>query len=148
GFAAAQPNADVGSRDLSATLPGTFTTSTLNLLPLTLTSTPPILGSTLTFTTTNVSPTAGVAIQVLSPIRVDPGVDLAALGMPGCAQYATLASPYTIPVAGSTATYSMIVPPVPSLMGDRMFGQTIGFAIGANIAGMVTSNGVALTLGM
>ena len=148
GFAAAQPNADVGSRDLSATLPGTFTTSTLNLLPLTLTSTPPILGSTLTFTTTNVSPTAGVAIQVLSPIRVDPGVDLAALGMPGCAQYATLASPYTIPVAGSTATYSMIVPPVPSLMGYRMFGQTIGFAIGANIAGMVTSNGVALTLGV
>ena len=68
--------------------------------------------------------------------------------MPGCMQYATLASPYTIPATAGTATYSMIVPPVPSLMGYQIFGQTIGFAIGANPAGIVTSNGVALTLGV
>jgi len=55
GFAAAQPNADLGSRDLSATLPGTFATSALNLLPLTLASTLPTLGSTLTLTTTTLT---------------------------------------------------------------------------------------------
>jgi hypothetical protein len=148
GFAAAAPNADAGNRDLSATLPATFRTSTTNLSPLTLAGTTPTLGSTLTLTTTNYTASAPVGIQILSTTRVDPGLDLAALGMPGCFQYAGLTALYTVNVAAGASTYAMPIPNDPTLMGFQMFAQSVGFAIGANTSGLVTSNGVALTIGV
>jgi len=148
GFAASAPNADLGSRDLTATLPGGFSTSTTNLAPLALTGTTPTLGSTLTLTTTNFTAAAAVGIQVLSTTGINPGVDLAPLGMPGCFQYAAPTALYTINVAAGAATYSMPIPNNPALMGFQMFAQSAGFATGANTLGLVTSNGVALTVGI
>jgi hypothetical protein len=148
GFAAAQPNSNPGNRDISATLPVTFRTAGINLSALTLSSTLPTLGSTLTLTTINHSSSANVGIQILGTTRIDPGVDLGALGMPGCYQYAAPESLTTIVVSGGSAAYTMSIPNDPILMGFQIFGQTLGFAIGANQSGLVTSNGVALTLGV
>ena len=148
GFAASAPNTDLGSRDLTASLPGGFSTSTTNLAPLTLTGTTPTLGSTLTLTTTNYTASAPVGVQILGVTRVDPGFDLAALGMPGCFQYTSPTALYTVNVAAGSSTYTMSIPNDPTLMGFQFFGQSLGFAIGANTAGLVTSNGVALTVGI
>jgi hypothetical protein len=148
GFAAAQPNADLGNRDISATLPGSFTTSALNLLPLALASSLPQLGSTLTLTTTNFTAAAPVGIQVLGTAGFDPGIDLTGLGMPGCFQYAAPTVLNTIGVTAGASTFTLAIPNDPALMGYALYAQSAGFAIGANTAGIVTSNGVALTLGV
>jgi len=148
GFAAPGPGFDIGNRDLSAMLPATFATDTTNLAPLTLAGTTPTLGSTLTLTTTNFTASAPVGVQILGVTRVDPGVDLGVLGMPGCFQYTPPVALYTINVASGSSTYTMSIPNDPTLMGFQFFGQSVGFATGANSAGLVTSNGVALTVGI
>ena len=148
GYAAAAPSNNLGSLDISAALPATFRTSADNSLALALTSTLPQLGTTLTLTTSQFPATSALGLQILSTTRFDPGVDLGFLGMPGCFQYSGLDSMNLLfPVAGQ-ASYGLAIPNNPTLMGFQMTGMSAAFVSGLNPAGIITSNGVALTVGI
>ncbi|MCU0866979.1 MAG: hypothetical protein MUC36_24600 [Planctomycetes bacterium] len=147
GFAAQGASADLGSVDITAALPATFRTGTTDALPLVLGSTLPQLGSTLTLTTTQFPASSALGIQILSTTRLDPGIDLTAIGMPGCLQHAGLDSlNLLVPTAGS-ATFPFPIPNNPSLNGFQLTAQSAAFVSGVNAAGLITSNGVALTVG-
>lgn len=148
GYAATGPATDAGSVDISAALPGGFRTSADNAQPLALTSTVPTLGSTLTFTTTNFPASSLLGLQALGLTRIDPGVDLTFLGMPGCFQWTSLDVTYVLVPAGGASTYSMPVPNNPVLMGYTMSAESIAFVNGVNAAGLVASNGVQITVGL
>ena len=148
GFAAAAPNDDLGSFDLSTMVPATFRTSSYNALPLALASTLPQLGTTLTMTTSQFPPTSLLGIQLVSFTAIDPGVELGFLGMPGCYVYAGTDAMYALLPTSGQAQWQLPVPNNPSLMGAQLAGQSAAFAPGANTAGLITSNGVRLTIGV
>ncbi|MBK8098331.1 MAG: hypothetical protein IPK26_14570 [Planctomycetes bacterium] len=148
GYAAATPNNDLGSRDISATLPGGFRTGEFNLSPLALVSTLPQLGTNLALTTTNYPGNSTLGIQVLSLTQFDPGIDLTSVGAGGCFRYTGLdATNVVIPNAGQSV-YNTGIPNNPSLMGLPLKSQTWALAPGANTLGMITSNGVAMVVGI
>ncbi len=148
GIAGAAPNADAGSRDISATLPGTFRTQSENSQPLALASSLPQLGTTATLTTTQFALSSLLGIQILGTTLLNPGVDLGVIGMPGCLQSVSLDVLYVLVPAGGQATYGLVVPNNPSLMGATIGAQSAAFYSEANAFGMVTSNGIALTIGV
>ena len=148
GVAGVAPNADLGSRDISATLPGGFRTQSENSLPLALASTLPQLGTTATLTTTQFPIVSPLGLQILSTTLINPGTDLGIIQMPGCLLSVNLDVMYVlVPVAGQ-ATYALSVPTNPILMGAQIGAQSAAFYSEANPFGMITSNGMALTLGL
>jgi len=140
------PNDDTGSVDLSATLPGTFLVGPANLQPLTLASTLPTLGQTMTLTTSQFPPGSVIGIQALSVTRYDPGVDLGIVGMPNCRLFLNLDVLSTIVATNGQAAWNWAVPTGPTWLGLQVTAQSLVFA-NLNPAGIVSSNGVALTLG-
>lgn len=148
GFAAAAPNNDLGSFDLSTMVPATFRTNSDNSLPLALASTLPQLGTTLTMTTSQFPVTSLLGIQLVSFTAIDPGVELGFLGMPGCYVHAGTDAMYALLPSGGQAQWQLPVPNTPSLMGAQLAGQSAAFAPGANAGGLITSNGVLLTIGV
>ncbi|MDO8349093.1 MAG: hypothetical protein Q7T30_02575, partial [Planctomycetota bacterium] len=147
GYAAAAPNNDLGSMDISARLPATFRTNAENLAPLALVSTLPTLGATATLTTTNYPASSGLGVQVLSFVRHDPGLDLTGAGMPGCLQFTGTEAVVVVIPAATQSTYGWVIPNNPALMGLPVRSQTYAFAPGANTAGVISSNGVAMVVG-
>jgi hypothetical protein len=148
GYAATGPNNDAGNRDISATLPATFRNSADNAQALALASTLPQLGTTLTFTTTQYPASSLLGLQILSLTHIDPGVPLDPIGMPGCFQHAGLDVMYVMLPVLQQSTYAMAIPNNPSLIGFQMTGQSVAFVNGVNTAGLVTSNGLAITCGL
>ena len=55
---------------------------------------------------------------------------------------------YALLPSGGQAQWQLPVPNNPSLMGAQLAGQSAAFAPGANTAGLITSNGVRLTIGV
>jgi hypothetical protein len=148
GYTGGGANNDMGSIDISIALPGTFRNSADNASPLALASTVPTLGSNLTFTTTNFPASSVLGIQILGITRFNPGIDLSVIGMPGCFAFESLDAMYLLFPVAQQATYTMPIPNNPVLMGFQMTGQSAAFVNGVNSAGMVSSNGVAITLGV
>lgn len=148
GYTAGGANVDPGNRDISATLPATFRTSADNAQPLALASTLPQLGTTLTFTTTQFPASSLLGLQMLGLQHIDPGVPLDLIGMPGCFQHASLDVMYPMFPGAQQGTYAMAVPNNPALMGFQMSGQSVAFVNGVNAAGLVTSNGLQITVGL
>jgi hypothetical protein len=147
GCAGPGPNVNLGSRDLSATLPAGFTFGQGNRAPLQLRTSKPAFGSTLTWTTSQFAAASGLGAQILSPTRVNPGVSLDFFGMPGCHVFVGLDVIIPlIPTAGQ-ATYTMPIANDPALAGAQVSGQSIAFLPGFNPAGIVSSNGVTVTVG-
>jgi hypothetical protein len=147
GVAGAAPNADLGSRDISATLPGTFRTQSSNTVPLALAATLPQLGSTVLLTTTQFPPVATLGVQILSTVIINPGTDLGSIGMPGCLLSVNLDVTSLLVAAGGQATSTLPVPNNPTLIGVQIGAQSAAIYAEANPFGMTTSNGVRLTVG-
>lgn len=89
----------------------------------------------------NFGVSARQAGQVLLPF------DLGPFGMPGCALLASNEAA-AFAVASSPAwRLSLVVPPLPSLLGLELFLQAMATDPGANQLGLVTSNGLELRVG-
>lgn len=142
------PNDDLGSIDISTALPGTFLTGPTNLQPLTLASTLPKLGQTLTLTTTQFPPGSALGIQIMSVTRYDPGVELGFVGMPKCFLFLNTDVLATLVASGGQASWNWAVPTGPSWFGLQVTAQSVAFAANLNSAGIISTNGVALTLGL
>jgi hypothetical protein len=148
GYAAAAPNNDLGSRDISVTLPATFRTSATNSTGLALSGTAPRLGTTAVLTTTNYPAGSGAGIEALSLTQVVPGIDLGSVGAPDCFRFTGLDVTVFLVASGGQSIYNLGVPNDPSLQGLPVNAQTWALAPGANPLGMTTSNGVAMVVGI
>jgi hypothetical protein len=135
---------DPGNRDVSATIGGSFSTATPERSALALACSPaPVLGSTITWTTSNIPGAAIVSGNLLSFGQFNPGIDLTGAGAPGCFQYVDLTVSATTLLFGSpTATNSFFIPNVAVYAGTNLYSQSVSLVPGVNALGVLTSNGV------
>ena len=146
GYSTAGPNADPGERDLSAL--GSVVLGP-DALPLRVVgASRPRLGATWSLTVTNVPQGAVLGVDVFG--TADPGLsDLAAIGMPGCGLRASLDATSSWPAAGTTHGHGLLVPNVPSLVGQRFYTTSAVLTNPPwNALGVITANGVEGLLGV
>jgi hypothetical protein len=136
---------DLGSRDLSASLP--FTTNAADQAPLALDSNLPQLGSNWVLTTTNIEPISPIGATFFGTQQVNPGLDLAFIGAPGCSAYtnADIGS-LTFLVTGGTGSVTVAVPNNPALAGQTFSAQSVSFTT-QNTLTLNFSNGLLGTVG-
>lgn len=149
GFTIGGNAADPGSWDISANLAGGLSICTGPTPNMVLAaSARPIIGTSINLVTSNIPANTLLGLQIYSPTILNPGVDLTFVGMPGCQLYSGLDSMITFPVAGSTGQDTLSVPNNPSLAGASIGTQAATLTVGANPFGFLTTNGVALTVGV
>ena len=135
---------DGGSYDLSAALP-IVTEGDANALSLTA-SARPTLGTTIQLTANDIPANAFLGAMLLGFGKLDPGLDLGALGAPGCAQYTSIDASSVFLASGTSHSLPQTFPSNPAFAGLRIHAQAAVLAPGANSLGLLTSNGVALGL--
>ena len=146
GFGRGNSTADPGSMDISAAMP--FSSGNGNVPPI-LDMTPrPKVGTTPNFVTTNID--AGTLFSLIAfSFTSAPGVPLGFLGMPGCSQYVGL--PATTSFGGviaGTHTVPLPIPNVASYNGVNLYAQSAPLTPGLNPAGILTSNGLCIHVGL
>jgi probable HAF family extracellular repeat protein len=124
--------------------------------PLTIASaggTLPVIGSTLWTDVAHGDPSFTVMAVGLSAANLGPiplPLALGPYGMPGCNLYQDLAggpSNYCAPTVPGTMRYTLPIPLFPGLVGLHVYLQAWSAATGQNAAGLITSNGLDLTVG-
>lgn len=76
-------------------------------------------------------------------------IDLTPIGMNGCHLYHDfVAGGFAMNSSGGVWSYSLPLPLQSSLVGVQLFEQVDALAPGANLLGLITSNGLGLSLGM
>lgn len=127
---------------------GGFSTASSEVNPLSLAVAPaPVLGSVITYTTTNITASSILSALVLSFGGFDPGVSLTALGAPGCSQFVDLSLGDTSVYFGfPTVTSQLTIPNNSSFAGTILYNQAIALDPSANTLGILASNGVRLFL--
>jgi hypothetical protein len=137
---------DPGNRDLSAVMP--FSTNGPDQTPLAVDSNLPRVGTTLTITTSNIPAAASFTAAMLTFSAVVPGIELSGLGMPNCYQHIAILGVDTLILIGTPSVSRAIpIPPGPGFIGLPLFSQSASFVAGVNPAGIITSNGVGMTIG-
>ncbi|MGB3966089.1 MAG: hypothetical protein WBO45_05120 [Planctomycetota bacterium] len=119
--------------------------------PMALASQPgsrPVIGTTYTMDIDQSTNGAAVGVMVLGATSFNPGIDLTAIGMPGCELYASLDVLLTVLLPAPITPFGLVIPNVPSLAGALIYGQAAALVPTANPLGIATSNGIALTLGV
>jgi len=148
GFSDRGASADPGSMDISAALPNTFVAATFAIQPLAhAASARPITGTTIQLQTNNVPVGSPLGATLFGLGEITNGFDLTPLGMPGCFQYLTIDSSSIFLPTGSTASQPFNIPNNAGLTGVAVKTQSAAFAAGANALGVITSNGLRLTIG-
>jgi len=144
GYSPGGPSLDPGPLDLGS-LPRLLRP---DVEPLRLLVAPnPVLGRTLVFTTEHVPPAAALALQVVSLLPLDPGIDLGAFGAPGCLQSVGLGAATFVPLLRpGTDWYVVTVPNDLRLAGWIVGSQSAALVAGRNPLGVVTSNAVRSVL--
>jgi hypothetical protein len=124
---------------------------TLAVPPTLATADRPWLGEVFTVDVTPVpANTIGLMVSGLSDTTSSLGplpLPLAALGMPGCLLQVDPVILDAFLAVGQTATWSLAIPNVPSLLGQQFFSQGAALDPGANAFGLVVSNHGAALLG-
>jgi V8-like Glu-specific endopeptidase len=133
---------DPGARDLSGAPFATAADSPL----LTLGASPaPVLGSTVTFTVSNVRPSASIT-QVLASFASTAPTPLATIGLdaPGCMLNIPVGSSSFGPLLLTNPTASVVwpVPSSPVWIGVSIYLQAFELVPAANPAGVISSNGL------
>lgn len=135
-----------GSVDISASMP--LATNGPDQTPLGLSATGrPVPGGTVTLTTNNAPVTMVAGVNLLSLGQVNPFLDLAAMGAPGCGQGVDLAvsSGTLLLTPGDVNTFA--VPAGMLFVGLDIFSQSAVLVPGVNALGLLTSNGIKMSLG-
>ncbi len=145
GFSPGMNNRNPGPRDLSASVG--MSTAT-DLVGLTLNaSSRPLIGSTATLQVSEIPPAGlGISILILSFTQVNPGIDLASFGMPGCPQYVGLDTTFLL-LGAPTASMAVTMPASPAWVGQSAYAQVASMVPGVNALGMLSSNGLRLQFG-
>lgn len=139
--------ADPASTDLSNALPIHTVGGTIAGLRLAC-SARPVLGGSLSLTTSGVPATAALTALLVN-LLPGAGNDLGAFGMPGCKQYVDLNGVTVASFGFTTPTFvqTLTVPTNPALVGLPLSFQSVSMVAGVNPLGALTSNGVDMTVG-
>jgi hypothetical protein len=135
---------DPGSVDLSAAV----TLQTVpDALPLThRASARPTLGTSINLLTTELPAGTVLGVTLMGFGEITGGLDLSALGMPGCSQYLSLdASLVWVPVSG-VGSSPFALPSAQAFAGLQVRSQGIALVPGINAANVISSNGLRMTL--
>lgn len=144
GFSPGANNRDPGNRDISATMP--FSTAT-DLVGLTLAAdTRPVLGRTVNLETSAIPANSLLTVTLLSFSKFDPGLPLAAIGMPGCFQYAGLDVNQGLGFTNPTSSVPFVLPNNMLFAGIALRSQSAAFVPGVNALGALSSNGLELQI--
>mgnify|MGYP003340138341 CR=1 FL=1 len=147
-YSAGGPSLDPGNMDLSARLPAMVSLVAADIPPLTLTSSArPLVGSTFQLTSNNILPGTILGATLLSFLQISPSLDLGALGAPGCMQSVAPDFTQIFLAAGASGSTPLTIPNFASYSGLQLFAQSAAFTAGYNSLGIVTSNGLNLTIG-
>lgn len=104
----------------------------------------PVEGSTMRVTVTNLPVGTGLGTLVLSPTRIDPGIQPFP-GLASCFQHVALDDVVYFVPSGSSHLLQLAVP-VGTLTGALVHAQAITFSPGINPLGVGSSNGLAWTI--
>jgi len=136
-----------GRLDLSA-LPATGYTTGQDGTPLSLDArSRPVVGTNCVLDTSGI-PSGALFAGLLIGLPIhDPGIDLSLLGMPGCRQYVAGIQGFGLAVPGPLSSLSLSIPNDAGLIGLVLGAQSIAHAPFVNPFGLVTSNGLLLSIG-
>lgn len=138
GYSPAGASIDPGNFNLATTLPVVTQSLDGAVLTLEVLGTP-LLGATVTWTTSNIPAAAVTSAQLISLGQFVPGQPLP--GAPGCMQSVDLGLAATVTLMNSPiATYSLTVPNNAAFVGVSLFSQSASLVSGANALGVITSN--------
>src|SRR5690606_23868009 len=107
----------------------------------------PVLGTSVNLITDSIPAGTALGAQILGFTQHLPGLPLGSIGMPGCFLNAAIDASVSFPVSGSAFSFALPVPNVASLNGGRVYGQSVTISQGFNNLGVLSSNGVQMTLG-
>jgi hypothetical protein len=110
----------------------------------------PVLGTSPNFVVSGYDTATLAGIKILSFTQINPGLDLAALGMAGCRQYVgsdSLGVFFTAPGQTSLPFITGGIPNSASLNNVLVFAQAATFTSGFNPTGVIASNGIRVLLG-
>lgn len=145
GFSPANNNRDPGSMDISAN--PVFVLPAGDTQPLGLdASARPVIGTTFTLNLMNVPAGAPIGAMIFGFTKIDPGLNLAGIGMQDCFQYGSQEATALLIAPGSPASLPFPVPNDPGFAGVHMVVQGAVFdpAGGHNALGALSSNGLEL----
>jgi hypothetical protein len=144
GWSPGSATLDPGSIDLTAMLPTTFVRAESDLLPLALSSTRPLVNTTIQLVTDNIP--VGTPFGAIMLGFVNPGTDLTSIGMPGCHRYS---DGLALQLFLSPSTSSSVPFVVPNVPGISIHAQSVVLSPQANLTplGAISSNGLQLLLG-
>lgn len=121
--------------------------------PLALDMTPghrPAIGQSCTLLVQDIPAGSLGGFVVFSLGRVDPGVDLSPVGMPGCNRYIDLTRSASnfITVNPPTASFVLTMPNNRLLIGGDLHAQAVTLSSGFTQLGLIASNGLSLYVGL
>jgi hypothetical protein len=114
-------------------------------------TTRPVIGTTINLTTTNISASTVFGLVALSFLAPPPSPfnELSAFGMPDCFQNVGLpATTAFLFASGGAMTLPLSIPNQASFNGVNMLAQSAPLTPGLNPAGIVTSNGLCVHIGI
>lgn len=103
----------------------------------------PVLGSTVRLSCDNVPDGSLGGLFVIGFTQVDPGLDLAPIGMPLCSAYVSVDMLMFGTLVGNDLTHDLAIPDDPNLAGLVYYSQALVASPGRNAFGAFVSNGVA-----
>jgi hypothetical protein len=107
----------------------------------------PVLGATMSLTTSAIPANAMFTSNLLSLTQYDPAIDLATYGAPGCNQYCGTEAADLVLGTGTQTRALGPVPLDPVWIGLEIFSQSASLVPGVNALQILTSNGVKLRIG-
>jgi len=143
---------DPGNGNLSAMIPAgaTLCPGSNNVQPISLAANlRPILGTTVTLTTSNLPAGTGLAALQIAASFPNPAIDLTAIGMAGCFAYIDPATSQTFQAVLAPASswpVAIAIPNNPAFVAVAIGWQSLAFAPNTTAAGIVSSNGLITLL--
>lgn len=147
GYSPGGTSLDPGQTDLSVAIPNTIMVGLDDVVPLSFDgSARPVIGTNITLDIAEIPTGSPLAAVVAGLTEYTAGQSLAGLGMPDCFQYVSTDATLALVPTGPTAQVPYTIPNDPGLAGVILVMQSAAFAPGANPLGVLTSNGLRLTL--
>lgn len=108
----------------------------------------PVLGNTINLQVSNIPAATPFAAIILGLTKIDPGIDLGGIGMPGCRQYGSQEATLLAVAPGALLSVQYAIPNNTAFAGVRIVCQSAIYNPPAvpNFLGALSSNGLELLL--
>lgn len=108
----------------------------------------PQLGTTMQLWTDEIPSNPTWTLMLLGSAAIVPSQPLGTLGQTGCELHVALNSVQFLPYVGNPSGFPIAIPNSPFLIGYRLFAQSAVFAPSQSTAGFLSSNALAITVGL